>query len=202
MAPNYDTRYTLIGKALDLNNQEAWAELHAYYSKLIYHLLTNLSVPAGAKDEVHQLVMIKLASSLKHYSPEKGKFRTWFSTLIKNELFTFYRKQKNFVNSMRPLDDHTLENLPLDESDYDLRVDEEWTRYIMQIAMERLQLKFRGNAIKIFELGCQGLSTDEICEKLNLSSSTVYTLRKRVKRYLCNEAESIIADTEFQSSHG
>jgi len=200
MAPNYDTRYTLIGRALDLNNQDAWAELHAYYSKLIYHLLATLSVPAEYKDEVHQLVMIKLVSSLKRYSSEKGKFRAWFTTLVKNELFSFYRKQKTFVNSMSPLDDHTMQNLMLEESDFDHLVDQEWKNHITQVAIERLRLKFRGNAIQIFELGSQGVSTEEICEKLNLSTSTVYTLRKRVKRYLYSEAESIIADTELLSS--
>jgi len=196
MAPKYETSYTLIGRALDLDDQEAWAQLYEYYSNFIYHLLANLGVEVSDKDEVHQAIMIKLTKALKSYDQEKGRFRTWFATLVKNEVFTHYRKQKNFTNSMSSLDAEYIPEQALDQSDLEGNIAAEWKRYITKVALDRLRLSFRGHAIDIFELGTKGFTTDEICEKLGLSASTVYTLRKRVKRYLYNEAESIILDTE------
>ncbi len=196
MAPKYETSYTLIGRALDLDDHDAWEQLNEYYSKFIYYLLTNMDVRNEDRDELHQIVLIRLMKALKQYDQKRGKFRTWFAELVRREVLGFFRSQKTFQNSMPSLEAENVPEQSIDESDLDQQIQQEWKSYMIQVVMGRLRTRFRGNAIEIFELGSQGYKTDEICEKLGLSHSTVYTLRKRVKNFLREETESLTKNME------
>jgi len=196
MKPEYKTSYTLIGRALNLDDQDAWRELHDYYSKLIYYLLTAMNVESDDKDDLKQTVMIRLADKIKLYDKEKGGFRTWFSTLVRNEVLTHYRKKTSVSNSVVVYDGGNLDDEAQEQSDLDILISKEWDNYITKIVQERIRTAFRGNAIQVFDLDLQGYTTEEISKELGLSANTIYTLRKRVKRYLRDEAKSIIQSTE------
>lgn len=78
----------------------------------------------------------------------------------------------------------------------DALIEEEWTTYIANLAMERVRATFQGQAVKVFELGLDGLSAEQIAEQTDLTVQSVYTLRKRVKKRLYLEIRALTADLE------
>ena len=48
-------------------------------------------------------------------------------------------------------------------------------------AMDNISKDFKGKAMEVFQLSLSGLTVDLIGDKLELSKSSVYTLKKRVK---------------------
>ena len=63
-------------------------------------------------------------------------------------------------------------------------------------AMTRVRSVFRGQAVRVFELSLDGLPAAVIAERTGLSVSSVYTLRKRVKKRLYLEIRALVAELE------
>jgi len=197
MAPDYKTSYTLIGRALDLDDHAAWQELHDYYENFIIHLMLSMDVQTDDRDELRQTIMIRLTRALRAYNKDRGLFRSWLASLIRNEVITYLRNKKSFNNSMSSLEVVDTPEELTEESALDLYIQKEWKSHMMKIVMERVKNRFRGNAIQVYELGTKGYKPSEIAEQLNLSTTTVYTLRKRVKKFLKSQTESISSNFEL-----
>jgi len=195
MAPTYKTQYSLIARAIDLGDESAWSELHQIYSKFIFYVLRKMSVPETDLDDVSQQVLLALMKGVKTYDLEKGRFRSWLRSLIKRQVYAYYRSAKKV---------ELADQIMLSEGEegtqapaIDELIDNEWKMYVTDIAITHMRAKFRGQAIEVFELDLQGLSTDEIAEKTGLSKHSVYTLRMRMQKALAVAAKSIIEDIEL-----
>jgi len=191
------TRYTLLQRAVETDSEQAWAELVETYRRFIFHILHRLNIDPADIDDLSQQVLLALTQNLSNYDRSKAKFRTWLSTIIRNTACSHHRKlnrhNQRFESSGTP---EYYEDPEDGESALDRIIEQEWAAYISGMAMERVKENFQGNAIKVFELGLDGLSTDEIAKHTGLTISSVYTLRKRVKKRLYLEIRALTAQME------
>ena len=190
------TSHTLIQRAIDLDDKEAWEQLYTFYHKFIYYLLNQMSISSAQKDDVVQDVMISLMKNLKSYDREKGRFRSWLKMIIRNSALMEVRKQ---ASQNRRLDGLEAEESVMGEgreSEFDSLIDREWKKYVSGIALERIRNSFRGQAVEVFELSLTGMSTEEISAKTGLKHDSIYSLRRRVKRSMVLEVQNIVADLE------
>ncbi len=188
------TRYTLIQKALNLSDDRAWNELHDQYINFIYYLLRQMNVNENDLDDIAQRVMITMMEKLKAYDSSRGKFRTWLMMVIKSTTIMHFRKVKSLQDKHDVYEAHLNEEAA--ETDMDVLIEKQWINYITSVAKQRLKRHFRGDAIKVFELGLEGNSVEEIAEKTGLGKSSIYTLRQRVKKALMRETKSLMLDLE------
>jgi len=197
MGNSYLTNHTLLGRALNLNDQDAWDQLYRYYSNFIYFILKQIGVKPDDLDDVTQQVMLTLMSSLKSYSREKGSFRGWFRRIIKTTALLHFRRERADQKRRDRLQQHSPdEELAIAPSDIEDFIEDEWKKYVSTIALENLRKNFQGQAVEVFELGLKGLNTQEIANQTGLTTSTVYTLRMRVKKNLLREARHLIQELE------
>ncbi|MDZ8120025.1 RNA polymerase sigma factor [Pontiella agarivorans] len=196
MEEQYKTSYTLLQRAVDLNDDEAWKQLVAHYRRFIHYVLHGLNVPPSDLDDLAQEVLVVLLDNLSRYDRSVGRFRTWFSTIIRNTAVKDYRRR---VNEKRRIEKwRTLEDIALlgRANEVDTYIEEEWATYIASQAMERVKKLFQGQAIEVFELALDGLSAPEIADRTGLTVSSVYTLKKRVKKRLYLEVLDLTQDLE------
>ena len=66
MSEEWKTRQSLLIRAKDPTDEEAWAEFVKYYEKFIFHLLHRLNINADDFNDLVQEVLIKLWKSLKN----------------------------------------------------------------------------------------------------------------------------------------
>ena len=57
---NWNTRLTLLQRAKDPNDNQAWDEFAQYYFKFVKHVLSEMGVHANDKDDLTQEVLISL----------------------------------------------------------------------------------------------------------------------------------------------
>ena len=88
----YNTSYTLISRAKDLDDTLAWKQLTDFYKSFIYSILIKMGVHDNDLDDLCQDTLVNLSIKLKLYDAEKGKFKSWFGALIANQVKNFYRK--------------------------------------------------------------------------------------------------------------
>jgi len=192
-----NTSYSLIGRALDLGDNDAWNLLLARYEKFIYYVLNDMNLFQSEIDDVAQNVLINLMSGLKSFDPNKGLFRTWLRRIIANSCISHIRKinssSKNFSTF---LDDWEVVGVK-EESRFEAYIEDEWKTFVVNEAMRRVAKSFRGQAIDVFKLCLSGKSTEEIQELTGLTQWSVYRLKLRVKKGLVYEIERYLKNVEI-----
>jgi len=191
-----NTNYTLLQRAIDLNDEAAWQELHAHYRKFIYFMMQDLGVTPNDIDDVAQKILLGLMKNLKKFDRDKARFRTWLKTVIKNQVYMHYRKIESYNRRISGLQhEHSVEPKEY-EDDLELRIEKEWENYITNTAMKRVSRAFAPSAIEAFKLGLAGKTAVEIAQLTDMTESSVYTLRMRVKKAMLIEIRLLTKELE------
>ncbi|MGC6567169.1 MAG: RNA polymerase sigma factor [Akkermansiaceae bacterium] len=193
---NYQTRQTLIQRACDPGNERAWAEFDQTYRRFIAFVLGRLGVSQDDVDDLTQKIFTTLTQSLSSYDRNKATFRTWLSTVIRNTAFAHFKKQKREQKQLARIESES-DLSQKDANDVDALIKAEWGVYIANLAMQRVRDQFQGKAIEVFELGLDGVPVEDIARRTELSTASVYTLRKRVKKRLYLEIRSLIQEQQM-----
>ena len=84
------TRQTLIDRARDPNNSQAWDEFTDYYKGFIRMVLMQLQAPLDDLEDLSQTILVKLWQNLStvELGRDHAKFRTWLGTVIRNTVYT------------------------------------------------------------------------------------------------------------------
>jgi RNA polymerase sigma-70 factor (ECF subfamily) len=159
-------------------------------------VLNELNVPASDIDDVAQQTLILLMRDLPKYDRERSRFRTWLKRVIRSTALMHFRKRDSRKHKMDRLAGNMSDDETKQAPEIDQFIENEWETYVTNLAMDRVKNAYRGQAVEVFELGLEGYSSAEIAEQTGLSISSVYTLRKRVKRSLILEVRSVIKELE------
>lgn len=191
---NNKTSYTLLHRALDLKDEDAWKQLVQHYRRFTFYILQKFNVAPDDLEDVYQQVLIELTKGLPTFDSKRSKFRTWLSRIISNNAISHYRKRRTQISRVNELTDLEME-IP-QAAEIEPIIEEEWAAYIATQAVEQVREIFKGKAAEVFELGLKGYSAEQVAAQTGLQVSTVYTLRKRVKKRLYVQIRSLIADLE------
>lgn len=195
MSETQHTSYTLLQRAHDTTDEEAWSRFVAYYRRFIFYILREMGVSENDLDDLVQQVLIGLTKTLPQYDRTRSSFRTWFGQVIRNAAYSHFRKLQRRPSNTCELDDPIAAELR-QPAEVDRWIEKEWATYIGNLAMGRVRKAFQGKAIEAFEMGLDGSSGAEIAEATGLSVSSIYTLRKRVKKRLYLEVRALTTELE------
>ncbi|GHC42407.1 sigma-70 family RNA polymerase sigma factor [Roseibacillus persicicus] len=196
MATNNQTRHSLLQRATDLKDEDAWEQFAQQYHRFILCVLHQLGVPRDDLEDLTQQVLIALTRDLPRYDRDRARFRTWLSTIIRNKANSYFRKQYSQKRCLDAVSAGPEVQQEFKAPDIAEIIEKEWAAYIGSLAMKRVKESFQGQAIEVFELGLDGHSAAEIAEKTNLTVATVYTLKKRVKKRLYLEIRNLASELE------
>ena len=197
MSDYSQTNYTLLGRAINLDDQEAWNELYDVYGNFIHNVLSATQVDTAQIENLSQDVFVKLTDKLKSFDKEKGKFRPWLKAVIRNTAISYIRKQSSHKRKLDALNDELVihgENKTL--NDIDNFIDEEWRKHLYNIALRRVEKHFRGRAIEVYKLRMEGHNSHEVVEITGLKLYSVQTLFNRVRKAMLEEGKALIRDYE------
>lgn len=203
MSDKWLTKQTLIMRAQNKDDHKAWDDFVLYYQPFILTILRYSGIKPSDQDDLCQDILIKLWKNLQKfkYDPDKGRFRSWLKTIIRNSSIDFYRKKKKIhENEVRSLDnsfDDTEISTQISEKDLDKIIDQEWRTHVTTLAMKRVEKSFSGNAVEVFKMVLDEIPTKEISSRLSIADSSVHKLRKRVEEKLVLEIRRICEEIEF-----
>ncbi len=192
----HKTSHTLLYRARNLGDQEAWKQLSDHYERFIYYVLQQLNVKPSDLDDVAQQALIVLMRDLPTYDRERSRFRTWLKQVIRSTALMHFRKRDSQRDKVQKFAKNMSGDKTEQAPEIDQFIEDEWETYVTNIAMDRVKQAYKGRAVEVFELGLQGIPTSAIAEQTGLSVSSVYTLRKRVKRSLLLEVRAVIQELE------
>ena len=190
------TRQTLIARLRDQHDEESWETFTQIYQRYIYVVIRRMNLSHSEAEDLVQEILIKVWNKLPEldYNPDKARFRTWLSTVIKNRVISYIRSNQSHANKLNKAAQEIGESYSDHEIDEIIR--KEWENYITNMAMERIKKSFPGQAINVFEMSLEGKSIADIAESLNLKENSVYKSRNRVKARLIEEISLLRSDLE------
>ena len=201
MEPTYSTSYTLLERAKNQNDNQAWDQLIANYRKYIYVVIRSMNVNSSDADDILQQVLIELWKYLPKYenTDKKSKFRYWLAKITRNQVISFIRREQSHLkkcdHAKREAQDLYLASI--EPPEIERIITQEWQVFLTNSAMEKVEVHFSATALKAFELFRNGQTPNEIAELLEVKPDSVYKYISRIKLKLIQEIEHLKKELDF-----
>ena len=179
----WTTRKSLIERVLD-GDEESWDAFYAGYSRLVYAIGEKSGLSADDCEDLVQEVMRTIFNNKNRfrYDSSTGKFRAYFTGIVKHKVCDFYRKRDDRMLAMD--EDEAPEAIdPVNRLD-DVCT-EEWKNHILNVALMELREKVDPETFDAFQMYVlQERQPKEVAGALSISESAVYVYKNRCVRHL------------------
>ena len=178
--------YVLLRKALDHNDQQAYAELMSLYRDSIFYMLVRM---VKNKDDAEDLTLMTFGKAFRYldkYTP-KYAFSTWLYRIALNNSIDFLRLKNNmpqyfeedlYTSSTTSIIDQSEDNLQRTPEE---EVIDKQRLQLLRAAVSELPDRYR----RVIELRYyEDLAYEEIAERLSLTLSNVKIQIMRAKQML------------------
>ena len=190
----HSTRMTLIQRVKNRLDDKSWEEFARWYEPYIKAIAYKSGVPLPHIDDLCQDILLRVWKSIENfeYNPEKCKFRSWLTTVSRNQIYTFFSREKKKQNDVEVNE----EILGPEEAELNEIIEKEWQAYIVTLALKKVRENFSGNVVDIYLAFQDGLTIDLVAKKYDVSESSVYVYNKRVKAAVTREIVLLVNDLE------
>jgi RNA polymerase sigma-70 factor, ECF subfamily len=182
-----DTRPSLLSRVRDPRDAEAWTEFERRYGELVLGYCRARSLQASDAEDVRQLVMAKLVSSLRsfEYRPEAGGFRNYLRRVIRGEII---RHMSRHTAGPAPvsMEDHDAAS----EDDADQVWEQEWMRHHFRLAWSSVRSAVDPGTLEVFRQLLAGVSTLGVARSLGMTEAAV----RKAKQRMCERLREAIAE--------
>jgi RNA polymerase sigma factor (sigma-70 family) len=192
------THMTLIERIASAEDAEAWEFFHKIYSPLILQFCQRRRLQAADAADVCQNVIQSMRQTLPHYAAEKGRFRCWFSQVIRRQIAAHLE-----VLSRRP---GSLEHIgePCCEAD-DASDEDQIRRYVLNMALEAIRPELTSQEWHIMsEVVLKGRKPREVGEEIGMEAPRIsrvkYQLIRRLKEKIRFLENCDISEWQFRGS--
>ncbi|MBR3558630.1 MAG: sigma-70 family RNA polymerase sigma factor [Bacteroidales bacterium] len=178
--------YLLLRRALDHNDQQAYAELMSLYRDSIFYMLVRM---VKNKDDAEDLTLMTFGKAFRYldkYTP-KYAFSTWLYRIALNNSIDFLRVKNNmpqyfeedlYTDNATSIIDQSEDNMQRTPEE---EIIDKQRLQMLRAAVSELPDKYR----KVIELRYyEDLAYDEIAERLGLTLSNVKIQIMRAKNML------------------
>ena len=178
------TKPSLLIRLRDEHDGAAWSQFVEIYAPLVYGFLRKQGLQDSDAADLTQEVLASVTGAIKSfdYRPDRGSFRAWLLTIVKNELRGFWRKRhRQAIGTGDTQMAELLHQQPEPDNDDGSEWDGEYQKRLFQYAAERVRHSFQPSTWQAFwETAVEGRPVKQVAGRLGLSSSAIYMARRRV----------------------
>lgn len=191
------TRYTLLSRLQNWNDDESWKDFFNTYWHLIYSVARKSGLTDVEAQDVVQETVISVAKHIHKFRLDRklGSFKGWLRNLTRWRIADQLRKRTRLASESEhseagePLPDF-LPELP--EQSSDPKWDEEWRANLLQAAIDRVKLQIREEQYQIFDLVVlRQWPVSRVTSTLGVSAARVYLAKHRVAALIKKEVRTL-----------
>ena len=170
------TRLSLLVRLRDSADAEAWRTFVDVYAPAMFAFARRSGLQAADAADVTQDVCRNVSNAIRsaRYDPDRGRFRAWLFTIVRNQLKMFRRSQ-----ARRPRGAELVEDVPEDSAaeTWDL----ECRRQLFAWACEHVRPTVTPSTWTAFwRLAVDGVSGETVAAETGLTTAAVYLAKSRV----------------------
>lgn len=178
------TRLSLLVRLRDSQDDRAWTEFVEVYAPLIYRFAGTQGLQDADAADLTQEALRAVARAIKRfeYDAQRGTFRGWLFTLVRNKLRTFLARRKRECRGSGDSGvQHMLAELADPQEDPAAVWERECERRRFDWAAERVRGEVKDSTWQAFWLSAvEGESGQQVAEALGIRVAAVYLAKSRV----------------------
>jgi RNA polymerase sigma-70 factor (ECF subfamily) len=187
------TRASLLVRIRDAQDAQAWNQFVEIYAPLVYGFARRHGLQDADAADVTQEVLqsVSKAAHKLEYDPERGTFRSWLFTVVRNKVSTFLARRKPSERGSGGTDD-LLSEQPARVEEESGFWDREYERQLFAWAAEQIRGAFQDSTWQAFwQTAVEGKSGKEVAQKLGMSVAAVYLSKGRVMTRLKEQLREV-----------
>jgi len=188
------TRWSLINRLKDTEDQESWRDFFETYWRLIYNVALKSGLQATEAEDVVQNTVLTVYKQMKVFKPDPavGSFKSWLLKVARSRISDEFRARGKNPAAMalkpkRPRDENagataTIQRLPDPAGNFvDAIWDEEWKKNLVHNALEKVKTKASARDFQIFYLyTIKEHDPKAVADITGVSTSYVYVVKTRL----------------------
>jgi RNA polymerase sigma-70 factor (ECF subfamily) len=196
------TRWSLLSRLKNWDDQASWQEFFDTYWKLIYGVAIKAGLTAAEAQDVVQETVITAAKNLDQFKtdPARGSFKGWLLHTTRWRIADQFRKRTpNIAASAQRLEDSTrtatVERVP-DPAGFSLEGvwEDEWQKNLLAVATENVKNRVSPEEYQMFDLcAVRQCPVKEVAAKLGVKVWKVYFAQKQIATLLKKEVKRLAA---------
>jgi len=184
---NSKTRITLLQRLRNGTDHLSWEDFFARYWPLIYGSAKYHGCSDNTAEEVVQDVMLVVfeQKDVFQYDPERGRFRDWLGTVVRNKVAQYRRSPAQRVRPIGLEEDPAMDRIPSQDLSPDAAWEEAYENALLAVLLDTVRRETNPKTYLAFELSALGeLSGKQVSEITGMSRNAVYKSHKRVIKRL------------------
>ena len=190
-----DTRYSLLMRVRDLADGPAWGEFCRLYEPVVYRMARRFGLQDADARDLTQDVLAAVAGAIESWQPdpERGRFRTWLYTIVRNKTIAAMRRRR--PGDRGTGDSEVISRLPAKPIAADDAFELEVRRAAFHEAAERVRHEVQPVTWEAFwRTSVLGQPIDQTARELKLSPGSVYAARSRILVRLRRAIETLLGE--------
>jgi len=192
------TRYSLLSRLKNWEDDESWRVFFDTYWRLIYAVALKSGLTDAEAQEVVQETIICVAKNIQKFKRDRklGSFKGWLRNLTHWRIADQCRKRAKVLQSDSVLLSQglsSLDEIPEEPSEAVAREwESEWQRNMLKAALAQVKRHVREEQYQLFDLYViREWPVDRITQTLGVSASRVYLAKFRITRLLKKEVRRL-----------
>jgi RNA polymerase sigma-70 factor (ECF subfamily) len=186
------TRFSLLNRMKDLEDQDSWREFFEMYWGFIFGVALKSGLTPTEAEDVVQETILSVCKNIKQFKadPAHGSFKSWLLNLTRWRIKDQVRKRSAevSVSACASGGSGTGSSTPLDHKVPDPAGnalekiwDEEWQKNLIRAALEKLKAQVSGKHYQVFYLHViKQEPPQKVADALNIPVDQVYLIKHRL----------------------
>ena len=189
------TRPSLLVRLRNPQDGAAWSHFVELYAPLIYGFARKDGLQDADAADLTQDVLRVVSVAVKRldYDPQRGTFRGWLFTIVRNKLRNFRVAASRHGRGSGDTDtQNLLQEQPAREEDEAALWEQDYQRRIFAWAAAQVRRDFQDSSWQAFwQTAVEGKSGKETAKALGITVAAVYLAKSRVMARLKEEIEQL-----------
>jgi len=194
------TRWSLLSRLKDWDDQDSWRQFFETYWKLIYNTAVKAGLTHTEAQEVVQETIISVAKKMGEFKadPASGSFKSWLLNLTRWRIHDQLRKRGLQKEAHRPAQQDgtrtsTIERVPDPNSEaLEQAWNQEWEKNLIGAALGRVKGRVKPELYQIFDLlAVKHWPAMKVSQRLKVNLAQVYYAKYKVSALLKREIKRL-----------
>jgi RNA polymerase sigma-70 factor (ECF subfamily) len=187
------TRYSLLSRMQDREDQDSWKDFFDTYWRLIYSFAIKSGLTDAEAQDVVQETVISVAKDIEKFKrdPSLGSFKGWLRNLTRWRIADQLRKRTRSVlagNNLPTTSTSADEIAGPVNADLEAIWEKDWQANLLEAAMERVKPRVREEHYQMFDLNVvRQWPAGKVAQTLGVNIGRVYLAKYRVMALIKKE---------------
>jgi RNA polymerase sigma factor (sigma-70 family) len=187
------TRYSLLSRMQDRDDQDSWKDFFDTYWRLIYSFAIKSGLTDAEAQDVVQETVISVAKDIQKFKRDRtlGSFKGWLRNLTRWRIADQFRKRTRSVpagNNLSTPSTSPDEIAGPVNADLEAIWEEDWQANLLEAAMERIKPRVKEEHYQMFDLNViRQWPAGKVAQTLGVNIGRVYLAKHRVMALIKKE---------------